>query len=122
VPSEYARHFALRCFYFEGNFQMAITVPSWDVVPYNLQAQIANLNTLITNATIALNGPLVQSLQTQYYNTQLQLVLSLLGTGAITPATVISTLTYGTPNADGPLNFGTSSQGPNAGTSAGGLI
>ena len=106
---------------------MAITVPSWDVPNYNLQAQIANLNTLLTNATNSLNGPLVMSLQTQYYNMQLALVLALLGTGALSPATIISTMTYLTPNADtSPGNAGGGyyggQGGPQAGFSEGGLI
>jgi hypothetical protein len=101
---------------------MAVTVPIYDLVNYNLQAQIANVNTLLTNATQALNGPLVNTLQMQYYNLQLQLVLSLLGAGALSPATIISTMTYITPNANEALNAATSSQGPNAGASAGGLI
>lgn len=101
---------------------MAVTVPIYDLVNYNLQAQIANVNTLLTNATQALNGPLVNTLQMQYYNLQLQLVLSLLGAGALSPATIISTMTYITPNANEALNAGTTSQGPAAGASAGGLI
>jgi hypothetical protein len=101
---------------------MAVTVPAYDVVNFNLQAQIANKNTQLTNATQALNGPLVNTLQVDYYNLQLQLVLSLLGAGALSPATIISTMTYITPNVNGPVNAATSSQGPNAGTSAGGLI
>lgn len=100
---------------------MAVTVPIYDLVNYNIQQQIANVNTLLTNATQALNGPLVNTLQMQYYNLQLQLVISLLGAGALSAATIISTMTYVTPNTNGPLNAATSSQGPNAGTSAGGL-
>ena len=101
---------------------MAVTVPIYDLVNYNLQQQIANVNTLLTNATQALNGPLVNTLQMQYYNLQLALVLSLLGAGALSPATIISTMTYITPNENEALNAGTSSQGPNAGKSEGGLI
>lgn len=102
---------------------MAVTVPSWDVPNFNLQTTIANLNTLLTNATQALNGPLVNSLQMAYYNAQLNLVLSLLGSGALTPATIISTMTYVTPNADTNLSSGYGGQtGPNAGSSEGGLI
>lgn len=99
---------------------MAVTVPSWDVNNYNLQAQIANYNTLLTNATQALNGPLVQTLQMNYYNAQLALVLSLLGTGALSPATIISTMSYITPNADSNPDSGAT--GPLAGFSEGGLI
>jgi hypothetical protein len=101
---------------------MAVTVPLYDLVNYNLQAQIANKNTQLTNATQALNGPLVNTLQMDYYNLQYALVLSLLGSGALSPATIISTMTYITPNTNGPANAATSSQGPAAGTSAGGLI
>lgn len=101
---------------------MAVTVPSTDLVNYNLQAQIANLNTLLTNGVQALNGALVQNLTMSYYNAQLALVLSLLGSGALSPATIISTMTYLTPNSNEALNAFTSSQGPGAGASEGGLI
>jgi len=101
---------------------MAVTVPIYDLVKYNLQAQIANKLTQLSNATQALNGALVNTLQIDLYNLQLQLVMSLMGSGGLSPATIISTMTYVTPNANGPLNAATSSQGPNAGTSAGGLI
>ena len=101
---------------------MAIVVPAYDVVNFNLQAQIANKQTLINNTVNALNGPLVNALQMDLYNLQLQLIISLLGAGALTPATVISTMSYITPNTNGPLNAATSSQGPNAGKSEGGVI
>ena len=101
---------------------MAVTVPIYDLVNYNLQQQIANKNTQLTNATQALNGPLVNTLQMDYYNLQLALVLGLLGSGGLSPATIISTMTYITPNENAALNAATSSQGPNAGKSEGGLI
>ena len=101
---------------------MAVTVPIYDLVNYNLQQQITNKNTQLTNATQALNGPLVNTLQVDYYNLQYALVLSLLGSGALSANTILSTMTYITPNANGPVNAATSSQGPNACTSAGGLI
>jgi hypothetical protein len=101
---------------------MAIVVPIYDLTNYNLQQQIANKQTLINNAVNALNGPLVNTLQMDLYNLQLQLVISLLGAGALVPATVISTMSYVTPNENAALNAATSSQGPNAGKSEGGLI
>ena len=102
---------------------MAVTVPSWDVPNYNLQQQIANKNTQLTNATQALNGPLVNTLQMDYYNLQLKLVLSLLGSGALSPATIISTMSYITPNENTNVSSGYGGQGgPAAGSSEGGLI
>jgi hypothetical protein len=99
---------------------MAVTVPIYDLVNYNLQAQIANKLTQLSNATQALNGALVNTLQMDLNNLQLQLCISLLGAGALVPATVISTMSYITPNANGPVNAATSSQGPNAGIGAAG--
>lgn len=76
---------------------MAIVVPSTDVPNFNLQAQIANLTTLIANATQALNGPLVLALTQQQAQVQAQLCTSLLGSGGLVGATVISTMSYVAP-------------------------
>lgn len=76
---------------------MAVTVPSTDLVNYNLQQTIANLGTLITSANTLGNYPLALALTKIQANTQLQLVLSLLGSGGLVPATVISTMSYVTP-------------------------
>ena len=102
---------------------MAVTGPSWDVPNFNLQAQIANKNTQLTNSVTALNGPLVNTLQVDYYNLQLKLVLSLLGSGALSAATIIATMSYITPNENTNVSGGYGANtGPNAGTSEGGLI
>jgi len=71
---------------------MTVTVPSTDAVNFELQGRITTISTMITNN--ATNGPLVLKLTKDKANLQMQLVLGLLGSGAITAANVLSSLTY----------------------------
>jgi hypothetical protein len=84
---------------------MAVTVPSTDVVNYNLQTSITNVTAEIANATIALNGPLVLALNKQLAQLNLALVLGLLGQGSISASSILAgnaqTYTAATPGAGG---------------------
>ena len=73
---------------------MTVVVPSTDVVNYELYNGITTINTELTNAVNALNGPLVLTLTKQKANKQMALVLGLLGSGKITAANALSSLTY----------------------------
>jgi hypothetical protein len=75
---------------------MAVVVPAnADGPNYELYLRITTLTNAITAA--GNNGPLALSLTIQLANTQLALVLALLGNGAITAASVLSLCTYSTP-------------------------
>lgn len=76
---------------------MAVVVPSTDVPNAALAGEITNLTTLITAANTAGNYPLALCLNKLQANKQLQLVLSLLGSGGLVAATVLSTMSYVTP-------------------------
>ena len=71
---------------------MALTVPSSDTVHYNLQQQITAVATLITNNSS--NGALVAKLTRDKANLQNQLVSSLIGSGRISCASILTNETY----------------------------
>ncbi len=71
---------------------MTVTVPSKDTVHYGLFNDITTLTTQITNS--ASNGKLAHEFTKIKASKQLALVQSLLATGNLSAATVLSTLTY----------------------------
>ncbi len=71
---------------------MTVTVPATDPVNNELQGRITTLATQITNA--GNNGPLAMKLTKDKANMQMQLVLSLLGSGKILAANVLANETY----------------------------
>jgi hypothetical protein len=71
---------------------MALTVPSYDAVNYELQNRITQLSTLITNN--AGNGKLVFDYTKQKSQLQMQLVLGLLGQGSILASNMLTNETY----------------------------
>lgn len=71
---------------------MAVVVPSSDVVNFELYNGITVIATEITNN--ASDGTLVGTLTLQKANKQLALVLSLLGSGKLIAANVLSAGTY----------------------------
>lgn len=71
---------------------MTVTVPSTDVVNYELYNGITTLTTQIANA--GNNGALAFQLTKQKAVKQMALVLSLLGSGKITAANVLANETY----------------------------
>jgi hypothetical protein len=73
---------------------MTVTVPSTDVVHYELYNGITTLTSQITAATAAGNGPLVFQLTKQKATKQLALVLSLIGTGKLQPSNILANETY----------------------------
>lgn len=78
---------------------MAVTVPSTDVNNFNLQGNITNLTAQITAA--GNNGPLAFAFTKAKSNQQLELVLSLLGSGSLLASTILSTMTYLIPTQPG---------------------
>lgn len=79
---------------------MTVTVPTSDVVNNELQGRITVLGAQITAA--GNNGPLVLKLTKEKANMQMQLVLSLLGSGRILASNVLANETYttGQPGGD----------------------
>lgn len=79
---------------------MAVVVPSSiDGQLYELYQRITTLTNVI--AANASNGPLVFKLTKDKANCQMQLVLGLLGFGAITAASVLAACTYSVPTQVG---------------------
>lgn len=95
---------------------MAVVVPSTDVVNFALQTSITTLTASITAA--AANGPLVAALTMTQVNLQNQLVMSLLGSGALSASSILAgnAPSYIVPNA----NTGYGGVGIGAGAGGGG--
>lgn len=86
---------------------MAVTVPSTDVVNFNLQTEITTLTTLISSAQTAGNYALAGTLTLLQAQKQCQLCMSLMAQGSISPSSILAgngqSYTAPTPSALGAL-------------------
>lgn len=86
---------------------MAVTVPSTDVVNFNLQTEITTLTTLISSAQTLGNYALAGTLTLLQVQKQLQLCQSLMAQGSISPSGILAgsgqSYTAPTPSALGAL-------------------
>ena len=72
---------------------MSVSIPSTDIEGTKLNGIVTNIGASITAA--GSNGPLVAFHTAAKAQAQLNLVLYLLSSGKLQPATVLSTCTYG---------------------------